>query len=521
MASGAVGFGLGRGPLQDEGAMDMEIRIEPRRGQLATDLDIMWLLLAAYLVFFMQCGFALLEVGSVRAKNTKNILLKVRASVRNLNVVDACVGAVVWYAWGHSFAHGENGIGANPFIGGTNMFMHNSKDVSPVEEEKESRFNNADRFFAFWLFQWAFAATSATIVSGAVAERCQFRAYVVYTFVITGFVYPIVVHWVWSKEGWLSAFRVEDFSSGEDRPDVLFDKTLGMIDFAGSGVVHMTGGGAALMAATIIGPRYGRFDKDKKVQPMVGQSPALTMLGIFILWFGWYGFNPGSTLEFYEHMYVASKCAVNTTLSAAGGGLTTLLVDTVVFNHPPDISPILNGLLAGLVSITAGCASVEPYAALAIGCFSGIIYYTASLTLKKLLIDDPLDASSVHFFCGIWGVIAPGLFATPVNVENVYERRTDVGIFYGGDGSQLGVQVLGALSIGLWTCSISCVMFLTLRAFGLLRVSQDQELTGLDISRHGGAAFTYGGEDPVSVASTAPGGAMSPMNSVLPGAKRR
>ncbi|CAD7694788.1 unnamed protein product, partial [Ostreobium quekettii] len=223
-----------------------------------------------------------------------------------------------------------------------NMFMHNSKDVSPVEEEKESRFNNADRFFAFWLFQWAFAATSATIVSGAVAERCQFRAYVVYTFVITGFVYPIVVHWVWSKEGWLSAFRVEDFSSGEDRPDVLFDKTLGMIDFAGSGVVHMTGGGAALMAATIIGPRYGRFDKDKKVQPMVGQSPALTTLGIFILWFGWYGFNPGSTLEFYEHMYVASKCAVNTTLSAAGGGLTTLLVDTVVFNHPPDISPILN-----------------------------------------------------------------------------------------------------------------------------------------------------------------------------------
>lgn len=486
--------GFGRQMLQGGEIRDIEIRLEPRQGQLANDLDILWLLLAAYLVFFMQCGFALLEVGSVRAKNTKNILLK--------NVVDACIGAVVWYSWGHSFAHGEDGVGSNAFIGGTNFFMHNSRDISPDEQEKASGFNNANPYFAFWLFQWAFAATAATIVSGAVAERCQFRAYIVYTFVITGFVYPIVVHWVWSKEGWLSAFRVDENSNGEEEPNIVFNKSLGMIDFAGSGVVHMTGGGAALLAATIIGPRYGRFDKDGMVQALVGQSPALATLGTFILWFGWYGFNPGSTLAFYEHMYVASKCAVNTTLSAAGGGLMTLFIDTVVFSQPPDISPILNGLLAGLVSITAGCASVEPYGALIIGCCGGAIYYTASKTLKKLLIDDPLDASPVHFFCGIWGVISVGFFATPANVLNTYERKPDVGIFYGGDGHQLGVQILGALAIGLWTCTVSFLMFWTLRSIGVLRVSQDQELTGLDISRHGGAAFTYGADDSSNITST-------------------
>lgn len=465
---------------------DMVIAIGPSQGQLSADLDILWLLLGAYLVFFMQCGFALLEAGTVRAKNTKNILLK--------NVLDACVGALVWWAWGHSFAYGENGAKPNEIIGGTNFFMSNKQDVSPDPDEKDSGFNNANTFFAFWMFQWAFAATAATIVSGAVAERCQFAAYLTYTMVLTGLVYPIVVHWVWSGEGWLSAFRDMD-QDGEY--DILFDQTLGLVDFAGSGVVHMTGGGAALMGALVLGPRYGRFGADGTVMDLPGSSVALSTLGVLILWFGWYGFNPASTLVFYGSMYVASKCAVTTTLAAASGGVTVLIVD-VGFGNPPDVGPALNGILAGLVSITAGCSVVEPYAAASIGVVGGLIYYFASNALRKLQVDDPLDASPVHFFSGMWGVISVGFFATPANVMNVYGRKTDVGLFYGGDGLQLGIQCLGAVSIAVWTCGISFILFSTLKVLGMLRVPQEEEITGLDISHHGGAAYNF--EDPKVVA---------------------
>lgn len=466
----------------------MVIAIAPRQGQLSADLDILWLLLGAYLVFFMQCGFALLEAGSVRAKNTKNILLK--------NVLDACAGALVWWAWGYSFAYGENGALPNEFIGGTNFFMSNRNDVSPDSDEKDSGFNNANTFFAFWMFQWAFAATAATIVSGAVAERCQFMAYLTYTLFLTGLVYPIVVHWVWSAEGWLSAFRDTD---DDGDYDIVFDATLGMIDFAGSGVVHMTGGGAALMGALVLGPRYGRFGADGSVIDLPGSSVALTTLGVLILWFGWYGFNPVSTLVFYGSMYVASKCAVTTTLAAASGGVTVLIVD-VAFGHPPDVAPALNGILAGLVSITAGCSVVEPYAAIAIGAVGGLVYYFTSLGLKKLRIDDPLDASPVHFFSGFWGVVSVGFFATPANVLNVYGRKTDVGLLYGGDGQQLGIQALGAVVIALWTCSTSIVLFLMLKIMGILRVPQEEEITGLDISHHGGAAYNF--EVPKSIVTT-------------------
>lgn len=492
MSKGMVGRLLSA--LAEGDVENMVITIGPSKGQLATDLDILWLLLGAYLVFFMQCGFALLEAGSVRAKNTKNILLK--------NVLDACVGALVWWSWGYSFAYGENGALPNEFIGGTNFFMANSDDVSPDPAEKESGFNNASSFFAFWMFQWAFAATAATIVSGAVAERCQFQAYLTYTFVLTGLVYPVVVHWVWSAEGWLSAFRDKD---GDGELDILFDQSLGMVDFAGSGVVHMTGGGAALMAAIVLGPRYGRFGADGSVIDLPGSSVALSTLGVLILWFGWYGFNPVSTLVFYGSMYVASKCAVTTTLAAAAGGVTVLVVD-VGFGNPPDVAPALNGILAGLVSITAGCSVVEPYAAAAIGVVGGLVYYFASMALKKMQIDDPLDASPVHFFSGIWGVISVGLFATPANLLNAYGSKTDVGLLYGGNGAQLGVQLLGAASIAVWTCGISFVLFLMLKVFGILRVPQEEEITGLDISHHGGAAYNF--EEPknnimVSVQSTA------------------
>lgn len=444
-----------------------------QQGQLSADLDILWLLFGAYLVFFMQCGFALLEAGSVRAKNTKNILLK--------NVLDTCVGSLVWWAWGHSLAFGENGALPNAFIGGTNFFMSNSDDVSPNEDDRQSGFNNANKFFALWIFSWAFANTSSTIVSGAVAERCQFRAYVLYTVVLTGLIYPTVVHWVWSAEGWLSAFRVND--DGES--DFILSRSMGMIDFAGSGVVHMTGGGAALMATVVLGPRYGRFGTDGVPNHLPGQSVVLATLGVFILWFGWYGFNPVSTLAMYQQMYVASKCAVTTTLAASAGGASVLVIH-VFAGYPPDVTPVLNGILAGLVSITAGCSVVEPYAAVIIGLVGGSAYYAASWGLLKLRIDDPLDASPVHFFAGVWGVLAVGLFATPVNLRNSYgvSGNATAGVLYGGDGHQLGVQVLGIIAIALWSCTLSFIMFQILRILCILRVPQDEEVTGLDVSHH-------------------------------------
>lgn len=446
-----------------------------RQGQLSADLDILWILFGAYLVFFMQCGFALLEAGSVRAKNTKNILLK--------NVLDTCVGSLVWWGWGHSFAFGEDGASPNAFIGGTNFFMSNSNDVSPQEDERESGFNNANKFFALWLFSWAFATTATTIVSGAVAERCQFRAYIIYTIVLTGFVYPIVVHWVWSTEGWLSAFRENE----DGEKDIYISRSLGLIDFAGSGVVHMTGGAAALMATIVLGPRYGRFSSDGVPNHLPGQSIVLAALGVFILWFGWYGFNPVSTVAFYQSMYVASKCAVTTTLAASAGG-SSVLVFHVFAGYAPDVTPVLNGILSGLVSITAGCSVVEPYAAVIIGIVGGAFYYFASWVLLKLQIDDPLDASPVHLFSGIWGLISVGFFATPVNLRNAYGASGNdmAGVFYGGDGHQLGVQILGVITIGLWSSALCFALFQILKLLGILRVPQDEEITGLDISHHAG-----------------------------------
>lgn len=460
--------------------MDVDMVIvhdrDGRRGQLSTDLDILWILFGAYLVFFMQCGFALLEAGSVRAKNTKNILLK--------NVLDTCVGSLVWWAWGYSFAFGENGARPNSFIGGTNFFMSNSNDVSPREDERANGFNNASEFFALWLFSWAFATTATTIVSGAVAERCQFRAYILYTIALTGFVYPVVVHWVWSPEGWLTSIG----DNNEEEKDVYISRRLGLIDFAGSGVVHMTGGGAALMATMVLGPRYGRFSSDGVPQHLPGQSIVLAALGVFILWFGWYGFNPVSTLAFYQSMYVASKCAVTTTLAASASG-SAVLVFHIFAGYAPDVTPVLNGILAGLVSITAGCSVVEPYAAVIIGIIGGAMYYCASWGLLKLQIDDPLDASPVHFFSGMWGLLSVGFFATPANLRNVYgaSGKDMIGVLYGGDGHQLGVQILGVLVIAVWSCTLSYIIFQILKFLCILRVPQDEEITGLDISHHGGA----------------------------------
>lgn len=274
------------------------------------------------------------------------------------------------------------------------------------------------KFYSHWVFQWAFAATSATIVSGAAAERCRYQAYLIYTLVITGFVYPVVVHWVWSEWGWLSP----------SRDNGTFDGCLGLIDYAGSSVVHVTGGGAAFWIAYWLGPRVGRFDSNGKVIELRSSSQSLIMLGTFVLWFGWYAFNSVSGLCVEGCMITASLAAVNTTLGAASGSVAVLVIH-VARGNPIQIAPGLNGLLAGLVGITAGCSVVEPFAAVVIGILSGIAYYYCALLLLHLKIDDPLEASCVHMSPGMVGTIAVGFFATETNLQRAYAPYFVPGVF--------------------------------------------------------------------------------------------
>mmetsp|Transcript_10538 Transcript_10538/g.30001 ORF Transcript_10538/g.30001 Transcript_10538/m.30001 type:complete len:438 (-) Transcript_10538:212-1525(-) len=410
----------------------------PDASDFATNADIFWLLFGTILVFFMQAGFALLEAGCVRAKNTKNILVK--------NVMDACLGALIWYIIGYPLAYGTS---AGGFIG-------SSWDVM-----------GGCASYADWLFQWAFAAAAATIVSGAVAERCTLNAYFIYTCVITAFIYPVVIHWGWTSDGWLAS--------------------NGFKDFAGSALVHMVGGSSALMGAIAMGPRHGRFTADGVVD-LPGHSSVLAALGTLILWFGWYGFNGVSTLSFFA-MGTAARVMMTTTLAASTGGAAVMLIN-VLHKNPPDIGPPLNGILAGLVSITAPCAVVEPYMAIVIAIIGACVYYYSSMLLKKLRIDDPLDAAPVHCFCGAWGAISVGLFATKDFVEEVY-GPSNYGAFYGDNGTQLGWQLAGVCAILAWTCSLTGLVFFGMKFMGILRVPVEEEIQGLDTSHHGGAAYHH------------------------------
>jgi Amt family ammonium transporter len=438
--------------------------------ELANDLSALWLLICAFLVFFMQPGFALLESGTVRSKNTKNILLK--------NVIDACVGAVSWWAVGQAFAFAwGNPCNANGFIGYSGFF---SSDASH------------ENYFPLWIFNYAFCATASTIMSGAVAERTQFRSYMVYTTAMTSFIYPVVAHWVWSRSGWLSARRTA--CEPVDAPhDPLFSSTNGMIDFAGSGVVHMVGGMAALIGAITVGPRIGRFSNGHVVM-FQHSNITQVVLGTLILWFGWYAFNAGSTGCVLGEgcMDIAGRAATNTTLSIAAGGLMCLTI-TIVVGSPGDVSNLLNGILSGAVSITASCAFVEPYAAFVIGVVGACVYTGASKLLLRLRIDDPLDASAVHYFSGVWGVLAAGLFAREQYVEAVYGYADGYGVVYGGSGKQFGVQLLGVVVISAWTAGLTLVLFSCLRRVGWLRVSKQAELEGLDLSGSIGKGRLLGG----------------------------
>jgi Amt family ammonium transporter len=433
----AVAVGLLAGPA---GAQDAEI--DP----VQVNLDNVWVLLAAVLVIFMQAGFALVEAGLTRAKSVANIMMK--------NLMDFCAGAVAFLAVGYAIAFGGNFDGAGKFFGAKGFFLGDGAFA----------YGNLTPSVNF-MFQVAFAATAATIVSGAMAERTKFKAYLIYSFVISLIIYPVVVRWQWGG-GWLYQL---------DTP---------FHDFAGSTIVHMTGGIAAFWGAKFLGPRIGKY-VDGKPQAILGHSVPYAILGCFILLVGWYGFNPGSELAADAAI---GGIAVTTTAAGAMGALAAM--GTVwAKTRRPDVAMTGNGLLAGLVAITAGCAAVTPQAALIIGALAGVLVVFAVDFIDRVVkVDDPVGAISVHGVCGAFGTLAVGLFARQ-DVEGFWSQ----GLLYGGGTDQLVSQVIGIVSVLAWVSITAIILFAALKYSPIgLRVSEEEELAGLDILEHGSPGYGEG-----------------------------
>ncbi|XP_027349091.1 ammonium transporter 1 member 2-like [Abrus precatorius] len=429
-------------------------------------VDNTYLLFSAYLVFAMQLGFAMLCAGSVRAKNTMNIMLT--------NVLDAATGGIFFYIFGFAFAFGTP---SNGFIG---------KHFFGLEEFPSVSFD-----YGYFLFQWAFAIAAAGITSGSIAERTQFVAYLIYSLFLTGFVYPIVAHWFWSPDGWGSPARAENLLFGS-----------GVIDFAGSGVVHLVGAIAGLWGAFIEGPRIGRFDHAGKPVPMRGHSGTLVVLGTFMLWFGWYGFNPGSFLNilkayggrgsYYGQWSAIGRTGVTTTLSGCAAALATLFGKRMQTGHW-NVTDVCNGLLGGFAAITAGCSVVDPWAAIICGFVAAWVLIGCNLLAEKLKYDDPLEAAQLHGGCGTWGIIFTALFAKKEYVNEVYPGfpNRPYGLFMGGGGKLLAANLVQILAIIGWVSVTMGTMFFLLHKLNLLRISHDEEMAGLDLTHHGGLAYEY------------------------------
>jgi ammonium transporter, Amt family len=399
--------------------------------------------------------------------------------------VDAAIGTLLWWWLGFGFAFGET---KGRFIG-TSLFAMNDSSFKSTNANAVYDLN-----FPFFFFQWAFAATAATIVSGSMAERCKLEAYFLYTMFISMFVYPVIVHWCWG-EGWLSAF-------GTDPSQFIFrgSESNNFIDFAGSGVVHMVGGFSGLMGAAVLGPRLKRFQNGVAV-PIHGHNMVYTVLGTILLWVGWYGFNCGSTLAIVGYSKLAGKIAVTTTIAAATAGCTSLLYCRAVLDHY-DMSLICNAILAGLVGVTAGCAVVEPWGAFLIGVGACIVYVLASkFILEVLKIDDPVDASALHGCTGLWGVIAVGIFGTDENAQFAGYNGSANGHHPFRSGEQFGVQIVGGVCILVWTCLASGILFVLIDKVVGLRVDEEQEIQGLDCHHHGHRAYRA-----ASTRNFAPGG---------------
>ena len=404
-----------------------------------THADYVWTLVAAALVFFMQAGFAMVETGFTRAKNAVNIMMK--------NLMDFSMGSLAFWAIGFGIMFGASSTG---WFGTSGFFL--------------SDFNvGADPWvLAFWMFQVVFCATAATIVSGAMAERTKFSGYLIYSAGLSAIIYPVFGSWAWGSlfngQGWLEG--------------------LGFIDFAGSTVVHSVGGWAALAGAIVLGPRMGKYTKDGKIKPILGHNMPLAALGIFILWLGWFGFNPGSTTAANKDI---AMIFVNTNLAAAAGAVLAMVTSWIKFGKP-EVGMSLNGALAGLVAITSPCASVTPLSAVIIGAAAGVIVVLSVMFFDKIKVDDPVGAISVHGVCGAWGTLAAGIF-------NI-----------GGTSLKIiGVQLLGIAACFLWVFPAALIMFKLIDKTVGLRVSAEEELAGLDYAEHGGNAypdfevFSYGG----------------------------
>lgn len=395
-------------------------------------IDNLFLLIAAILVLFMQPGFAMVECGFNEAKNAVNVLFK--------NLMDLCIGVLLFFIIGYNLMYGADV--ANGFFAWGGFGINETLDpaISAGAGVLHPQVN--------WLFQVAFAATAATIVSGAVAGRMQFRSYLVYSAVLTGLIYPISGFWKWGG-GWLDA--------------------LGMHDFAGSLLVHAVGGFAGLAGAIVLGPRVGRYTPQGKSHPILGHNLPLATLGAFILWVGWYGFNPGSQLAFTGAVNTAATVliATNTTLAAAAGAFFAMLLAWSMFKKP-DLSMAINGALAGLVGITASCDCVSNVSAIVIGAIAGLLVVLGIILLDKLRIDDPVGVWPVHGLCGVWGGLAVGIL---------------------GVEKDLIAQLIGCVAIPVWAFGTMLVLFMVLKACGWLRVSREEEIEGLDIGEHGMHAY--------------------------------
>lgn len=416
----------------------------------ARALDTVWVMFAAFLVFWMQAGFAYVEGGFTRAKNQNNILMK--------NLLDFCIGTVAFWAVGFALLFGAG----NGFAGTTGFFLNAGADEAATYAG--IAWANVP-LMAKFMFQLVFAATAATIVSGAMAERTKFGAYLVYSLIISAVVYPISGHWIWGG-GWLAE--------------------RGFWDFAGSTVVHSVGGWVALAGAAIIGPRIGKYGKDGKVNAIPGHNIPMAGLGVFILWLGWFGFNPGSTMAASGTNYESiAYIAATTNIAAALGTLTSLALAWILFKKP-DVSMALNGALAGLVGITAACPWVSLTSAAIIGACAGALVIGAILFFDRIRVDDPVGAISVHGVCGVFGTLAVGLFSQGDTFGTAGPKP---GLFFGGGTEQLAAQAVGAGAVFLWATTMGVIVFGALKMLGFLRVTAREELEGLDIGEHGSDAY--------------------------------
>lgn len=405
-----------------------------------TNANILWTLLAACLVFWMQAGFAFVESGFTRAKSAAHIMMK--------NMLDMSIGALSYWALGFGLMFG---VSTAVYVGGDHFFL--SPDNGAADGQWE---------YTFWMFQVVFAATAATIVSGAMAERTKFQGYLIYSVVISAFIYPVFGHWAWGT------LLLGDQSGA-------WLANVGFLDFAGSTVVHSVGAWAALAGAVVVGPRIGKFDAQGKARPIPGHSMTMAALGVFILFLGWFGFNAGSTTTADGAI---ARIAVNTFLAACAGAIAAMIVSWKKFEKP-DIGMTLNGVLAGLVGITAPCDIVTPLGAIIVGLVAGCLVVYGVLFFDKLKVDDPVGAISVHGLCGVWGTLACALLN-----EALFAGDPEYSLL-----SQLGIQLTGIIACFVWTFGTAFVLFKIIKATVGLRVSEEEERAGLDFSEHGSSAY--------------------------------